>query len=130
MSVAKSKLILLSKVSHHIGVNKATLHDWIKSGFMPAVRLPPKRFYYVPTNWVDAYRTFEPTDIPKIKADRLDVKQAAVVMCVSRITINRWIKLGKMKVFRMPGGKRLVPISEIERLLINTKYETKKNTGN
>lgn len=46
----------------------------------------------------------------------LTMKQAKELLGVSTKTIQNWDKEGKIAIVRTPGGRRRIPISEIERL--------------
>ena len=45
------------------------------------------------------------------------VSEVAKILSMSRITIWLWIKEGKIKAIRTPGGTYLIPESEVNRIL-------------
>ena len=57
-----------------------------------------------------------PRDLPNSSTGLLSIGKAAKLLGVSVITIRRWEIGGKIKVVRSPGGTRLVPSEEIDRL--------------
>lgn len=48
-----------------------------------------------------------------------NIAKTAKILGVSTNAIRKWDNEGKMKVYRTPGGFRMVPIEEIKRLLTN-----------
>jgi putative resolvase len=44
------------------------------------------------------------------------MKEACQLLGVTTKTIQRWDKEGKIKIVRTPGGRRRIPVSEVERL--------------
>src|SRR3990167_8644633 len=55
-------------------------------------------------------------DLPNSSTGLLSIGKAAKLLGVSIITIRRWEIGGKIKIVRSPGGTRLVPSEEIDRL--------------
>jgi excisionase family DNA binding protein len=49
------------------------------------------------------------------------LKEVTKLFGVSRLTLQRWDKEGKIKCLRMPSGRRRIPESEILRILGNTR---------
>lgn len=51
------------------------------------------------------------------------INETAAILRVSRSTLERWTREGRLRFFQPSGptGKRLVPQSEIERLLSGAK---------
>lgn len=47
----------------------------------------------------------------------LRIGQAATLLGVSVDTLRRWEEEGRLRVARSPGGQRLVPAGEVQRLL-------------
>jgi putative resolvase len=43
--------------------------------------------------------------------------KACIILGVHFNTIRAWDKLGKIKVIRSPGNRRMIPVEEINRLL-------------
>ena len=48
-----------------------------------------------------------------------NISKAAKILGVSTNAIRKWDAEGRLKVYRTPGGFRMVPIEEINRLLTN-----------
>ena len=46
----------------------------------------------------------------------LTMKEAKELLGVSTKTIQNWDKAGTIKVVRTPGGRRRIPLSEVERI--------------
>lgn len=51
------------------------------------------------------------------------ISKAAKILGISTQSIRAWDKNGTLKVYRTPGGFRMVPVEELNRLLTNTKKE-------
>lgn len=49
--------------------------------------------------------------------DQLRIGQAATLLAVSVDTLRRWEEEGQLRLERSEGGQRLVPLSEVRRLL-------------
>lgn len=47
----------------------------------------------------------------------LTLKEAKKMLAVSTSTIQRWDREGKIKCIRTVGGRRRIPLSEVQRLL-------------
>lgn len=52
--------------------------------------------------------------------ERLSLRDAADALGISEVTARRWVKSGKLKAYQ-PGRKYLIPTSDVERLLQETK---------
>ena len=50
--------------------------------------------------------------------DRLRIGQAAGLLGVSVDTLRRWEEEGQLRLERSEGGQRLVPLAEVQRLLV------------
>ena len=50
--------------------------------------------------------------------DRLRIGQAATLLRVSVHTLRRWEEEGRLHLDRSAGGQRLVPLSEVQRILV------------
>jgi len=47
----------------------------------------------------------------------MKVSEVAKILNVSRHTVLNWIRKGKMKAIRLPGGRYRIPESEVRRIL-------------
>ncbi|MFC3883627.1 IS607 family transposase, partial [Bacillus songklensis] len=56
----------------------------------------------------------------------LNMKEARQLLGVSTRTIQNWDKDGKIQIVRTPGGRRRIPLSEIERLQGNNRLSQRK----
>jgi putative resolvase len=56
----------------------------------------------------------------EIEQKLYNIAKAAKILGVSTNAIRKWDNEGKMKVYRTPGGFRMIPIEEINRLLTNS----------
>jgi molybdopterin-binding protein len=56
--------------------------------------------------------------------DTYRIGQAAAVLGVRTETLRRWERNGTLKTIRTPGGQRLVPVSEVTRLLSERRDRT------
>jgi molybdopterin-binding protein len=54
-------------------------------------------------------------------ADTYRIGEAAEILGVRVETLRRWERSGKLETRRSPGGQRLVPTSEVARLLAETR---------
>jgi len=50
-------------------------------------------------------------------ADDVRIGEAAEMLGVSVESLRRWEKGGRLRVIRTPGGQRLVPMAEVQRLM-------------
>lgn len=55
------------------------------------------------------------------ETDGLRIGQAATLLGVSVDTLRRWEQQSQIRVTRSPGGQRLVPLSELRRLLTDQR---------
>lgn len=51
------------------------------------------------------------------------MREATKILGISLKTLQRWDKLGKVKIVRTPGGRRRVPESEVKRLSGEKEYK-------
>jgi excisionase family DNA binding protein len=51
----------------------------------------------------------------------LSSREVEALLGISRSTLDRWVKNGKLKFFRLPSGHRRFFRSEIEAILKNNK---------
>ena len=57
----------------------------------------------------------------------LTMKEAKELLGVSTKTIQNWDKAGTIKVVRTPGGRRRIPLSEVERIRGGSLCPKRKN---
>lgn len=57
--------------------------------------------------------------LPKdwLRGETFKIAEVARVFRVDPLTVARWAKAGKIGYFRTPGGNRVIPEAEVERLL-------------
>ncbi len=55
------------------------------------------------------------------ETDALRIGQAATLLGVSVDTLRRWEEQARIRVERSPGGQRLVPLAEVQRLLADRR---------
>src|SRR4030042_95804 len=68
-------------------------------------------------------------DLPKPTKSLLSIGAASKALGVSIDTIRRWEKAGKIKVFRTPGGTRLISLEEIDQLKVEKKEKKNLSIG-
>ena len=66
-------------------------------------------------------------DLPKKELFRLD-EVATILGIKSLKTIDNWIRRGKIRYIKTPGGQRRIPRKELERIAVELQEKT-RGTG-
>jgi excisionase family DNA binding protein len=99
-------LLTATQVAALFQITPKTARAWARLGLLPTVRR--KGGYLFVGDELGTWRAQV--------TGALDVDAAAGMIGVSRETLYRWMRSGRVRFLRRPGGRRLLEEAEIQRL--------------